>query len=304
MGKGTTMLQTSFRRHKHSELPKKPARTRRKIAFRAGSILLHLALICGALFMVMPFIWMLSTSVKTFSQAFSVPPIWIPHPFVWQNYPDSLQALPFNLAYFNSTYISLIVVVSQLLTCSMAGYAFARIRFPLRGPLFILFLATLMIPLQVTIIPLFLIMRQLNWLDNHLSIIVPYALFNAFGVFLMRQFIKGIPRELEEAAIIDGANRWTLFWRIIFPLLKPPLAALGIISFLGQWNNFFTPLIMLSSQNLFTVPMMLNQFRGQYTTDWTLLMAGSAIAIVPILIIYIIGQRHIIQGIATTGLKG
>lgn len=273
-------------------------------SIKVGSLVIHLLLIVGAIVMVMPFIWMILTSLKTASQAFGIPPTWIPHPFVWQNYPDSLQALPFNLAYFNSIYICFIVVASQLLTCSMAGYAFARIRFPLRGPLFVLFLATLMIPLQVTIIPLFLIMKQLGWIDSHLSIIVPYALLNAFGVFLMRQFMKGIPRELEEAAILDGANHWTLFWRVILPLLKPPLAALGIVSFLSQWNNFFTPLIMLNSTNLFTVPLMLNLFKGEYTTSWTLLMAGSAIAVLPILLVYIVAQRYIIEGIQLTGLKG
>ncbi|GHO68137.1 sugar ABC transporter permease [Ktedonobacter sp. SOSP1-52] len=280
------------------------ARTQRTSPIKVGSIVIHLLLILGAILMAAPFLWMILTSLKTATQAFSVPPTWIPNPVAWQNYPDSLQALPFGLAYFNSIYICFVVVASQLLTCSMAGYAFARIRFPLRGPLFILFLATLMIPLQVTIIPLFLVMKQLGWIDTHLSIIVPYALLNAFGVFLMRQFIKGIPIELEEAAIMDGANRWTLFWRVILPLLKAPLAALGIISFLSQWNNFFAPLIMLSNSNLYTVPLMLNLFKGEYTTSWTLLMAGSALAVLPILLVYIIAQRHIIQGIQLTGLKG
>jgi multiple sugar transport system permease protein len=277
---------------------------RQRFRLKPVEVLIHLALICGALVMVMPFLWMLLTSVKTLQQAFAIPPVWIPNPILWGNYPESLTILPFYQGYLNSAYISLLVVAAQLLTCSMAGYSFARINFPLRTPLFFLFLATLMIPIQLTIIPLFLIMRQLDWINTHLSIIVPYALLNAFGVFLMRQFIKGIPVELEEAAIVDGANRWTIFWRIIFPLLRAPLAALGIISFLGQWNNFFLPLIMLNSPDLFTVPLMLNQFRGQYISDWTLLMAASAIAVIPILIVYVIGQRHIIQGIAITGLKG
>ena len=268
-----------------------------------GRILLHLLLIIGALAMVAPFLWMLLTSLKDTSQAFSDPPTWIPNPFVWSNFPDSLNALPFGLGYFNSTYIAVVVVFCQLLTCSMAGYAFARIKFPGRDIIFILFLATLMIPFQLTIIPVFLTMKELGWLDTHLSLIVPPSLFNAFGVFLMRQFIMSIPIELEEAAIMDGANRWTIYWNILLPLLRAPLAALGIFSFLGMWNDFFRPLIMLNSPNNFTVPLMLSQFRGQYATEWTMVMAGSVIAVIPVLIVYIIFQRQIIQGIATTGLK-
>ncbi|GCE26084.1 sugar ABC transporter permease [Dictyobacter alpinus] len=270
---------------------------------RAFTIILHTLLTIGALIMVSPFIWMLLTSLKDTSQAFSDPPTWIPNPFVWSNYPDSLSALPFNLAYFNSIYIALVVVACQLLTCSMAGYAFARIQFPGRNIIFVLFLATMMIPFQLTIIPIFITMRNLGWLDSHLALIVPPALFSAFGVFLMRQFVMGIPPELEEAAIVDGANRWTIYLRVILPLLRAPLSALGIFSFLGQWNSFFIPLIMLNSSEKFTVPLMLNQFRGQYATEWTMVMAGSVIAVLPVLIVYIIAQRHIIQGIAMTGLK-
>jgi multiple sugar transport system permease protein len=273
------------------------------LAGTLGSAIIYVILTIGAVIMAAPFLWMVLTSLKNNAQAFSVPPSWIPNPVQWSNYPASLSAMPFGQAYFNSAYIALTVVVCQLLTCSMAGYAFARIRFPGRDTLFIVFLATLMIPFQLTLIPLFLIMRDLNWIDNHLSLIVPAALFSAFGVFLMRQFIKGIPPELDEAALVDGANRWVVFWRVIFPLLRAPLAALGIFAFIGQWNNFIYPLIMLNSPNLFTVPMLLNEFRGEYATQWTLTMAGSVIAVLPILIVYIIMQRQIIQGIATTGLK-
>jgi multiple sugar transport system permease protein len=269
-----------------------------------GKILMYTILSIGAILMITPLAWMVISSLKRPAQAFAMPPALIPHPVIWQNYPQALQSLPFGQAYFNSAYITLIVVVSQLFTCSLAGYAFARLRFPLRAPLFILVLATIMVPQQVTIIPLFLIMRQLGWVNSHLSIIVPPALFNAFGVFLLRQAILGIPRELEEAAIVDGANPWIIYSRIILPLLGPPLAALGILSFLANWNSFFVPLIMLNDQNLFTVPMMLNQFVGEYSTAWVLLMAAAAVAVVPVLLVYIIGQRYIIQGFTITGLKG
>jgi multiple sugar transport system permease protein len=264
---------------------------------------LHLLLIVVSLTMIIPFFWMVSTSLKDFSQVFNVPPSLIPSPVVWSNYPDSFKALPFARAYWNSFYIAAIVVSSQLVTCSMAGYAFARIRFPARDTIFILFLATLMIPQQVTIIPTYLIMRDLGWLDSHLALIVPPSLFSAFGVFLMRQFIKSLPEELEESAILDGANRWRIYWQIIIPLIKAPLAALGIFAFLGQWNNFFVPNIFLSTPEKFTIPLLLNQFRGLYVTDWTLMMAAATIAVIPLLIIYLIGQRYIIEGVALTGLK-
>ncbi|HYH13072.1 MAG TPA: carbohydrate ABC transporter permease [Thermomicrobiales bacterium] len=268
-----------------------------------GDILLHLVLIIGAATMIIPFLWMISTSLKDFGQVFLIPPNLIPDPVMWSNYPDSFNALPFARAYWNSFYIAALVVGSQLLTCSMAGYAFARINFPFRDTIFILFLATLMIPHQVTIIPTYLIMRDLGWLDTHLALIVPPALFSAFGVFLLRQFIKSLPEELEESAILDGANRWRIYWQIIVPLIKAPLAALGIFSFLAQWNSFFTPRIFLSTPENFTVPLLLNQFRGLYVTDWTLMMAAAAIAVIPVLIVYLIGQRYIIEGVALTGLK-
>lgn len=268
-----------------------------------GSTLLHVVLIIVALSMIVPFVWMVSTSLKDFGQVFNIPPNWIPDPIVWENYPDSLQALPFGRAYWNSFYIAAIVVTSQLLTCSMAAYAFARIDFPFRDTIFIIFLATLMIPQQVTIIPTYLIMRDLGWLDTHLALIVPHALFSAFGVFLLRQFIKSLPEELEESAILDGANRWRVYWQIIVPLIKAPLAALAIFSFLGQWNAFFSPNIFLSTPEKFTIPLLLNQFRGLYVTDWTLMMAAATIAIVPVLVIYLFGQRYIIEGVALTGLK-
>ncbi|GAA0830702.1 carbohydrate ABC transporter permease [Bifidobacterium pullorum subsp. gallinarum] len=271
---------------------------------RMSTVVLHIVLIIGACIMALPFVWMVLSSLKDLSQVFVVPPKWIPDPFIWSNYKDSLTALPFGRAYFNSFYINMIVVISQLITCSMAAYAFAKITFPFREPLFILFLATMMVPGQVTIIPLYLIMKNIGWLDTHLAIIVPSALLNAFGVFLLRQFFRGIPKEMEEAAIVDGANRWTIYARIMLPLIKPALSALGIFTFLGMWNNFFNPLIFLSSTDKFTVPMMLNLYRGMYSTDWTLMMAGASIALIPVLIVYIIGQKYIIEGVTLSGIKG
>lgn len=280
-----------------------PVETTSRTSRLVGTVLLYLAVTVGALVMVMPFAWMLLGSVKDLGQLYRVPPNWIPDPFVFQNYVNAWVSVPFDTGYINSAIVTVTVVLANLLTCSMAAYAFARIEFPFRHVLFILFLATLMVPEQVTIIPLYIIMKNLGLIDTLLSLIIPYALFNAFGVFLLRQFIKGLPIDLEEAAIVDGANRWTIYWRIIMPLIRPALAAFGIFTFLFQWNNFFRPLIFLDSIENYTVPLAINFFRGQYATDFALLMAGSAISIVPVLIVYIIGQRHIIEGIATTGLK-
>ena len=275
------------------------SRTGRLVA----SVLLYVAVTIGALVMFMPFAWMLLASVKDLGQIYQVPPNWIPNPFVFQNYVNAWTSVPFATGYINSAIVTVTVVVVNLLTCSMAAYAFARIEFPFRHTLFILFLATLMVPEQVTIIPLYIIIESVGLIDTLLSLIIPYALFNAFGVFLLRQFIKSLPIDLEEAAIVDGANRWTIYWRIILPLIRPALAAFGIFTFLFQWNNFFRPLVFLNNIDNYTVPLAINFFRGQYATDFSLLMAGSAISIVPVLIVYAIGQRQIIEGIATTGLK-
>lgn len=265
---------------------------------------LHIIMIIGAVVMAFPFIWMFLSALKPLNQIFAVPPVWIPRPFVWSNFVDTLQAMPFGRAYFNSFYISIIVVSSQILTCSMAAYAFAKIKFPGRNFFFILFLSTMMVPMQVTLIPLYLIMDTIGWLNTHYSIIVPNALFNAFGVFLLRQFIMGIPKEMEEAAVIDGANPFQIYIKVILPLIKPALSAFGIFSFIGVWNNFIQPLVFLSSTHLFTVPLLLEYFKGQYVTDWSLMMAGATISVVPVLIVYMIAQRQIIEGIALTGVKG
>ena len=270
---------------------------------KPSTVLLYLALSLGAVIMVLPFLWTALSSVKSMGQIFTVPPTIIPRPFGWKNYPESLAALPFGRAYFNSFYIAAIVVVVQLLTASMAGYAFAKLKFKGHNVIFVLFLATMMIPSQVTMIPLFIIMKNLKLLGTHWSLILPASLFNAFGVFLMRQFTASLPDELEEAAIIDGASVPQIFFKIIMPLIKPSMAAFGIFVFLGQWNNFMYPLIFLNKTETFTVPLLLNFFKGNYATNYPLLMAGTMISIVPVLVVYIFFQKQIIQGIAITGMK-
>lgn len=267
------------------------------------TIILHIMLTIGAVLMVAPFLWTVSSSLKDLSQIFAIPAKWIPNPILWENYPKSLQALPFGRAYFNSFYITAIIICVQMITASMAAYAFAKIRFPGSNFLFVLFLATMMIPGQVTMIPLYLIMQKLGWIDSHLALIVPSSLFNAFGVFLLRQFIKGLPNELEEAALMDGASMPRIYWSIVLPLIRPALAAFGIFTFMGSWNNFMGPLIYLNTPEKFTVPLLLNAFKGLYVSDWPAIMAGTTISVIPILVVYIIAQKHIIEGVTLTGIK-
>ncbi|MNS88071.1 Lactose transport system permease protein LacG [compost metagenome] len=281
--------------------PVPEAKVKKRI--QPSQIILHIILTLGALIMIFPFLWTVSSSLKDMSQIFLLPPAWIPHPFQWSNYVDSLTAAPFGLAYWNSFYITGVVVLTTVLTASMAAYAFAKIRFPGSNVIFILFLATMMIPKQVTMIPLYIVMGEIGWLDSHLSMIVPGALFNAFAVFLLRQFIMGIPKELEEAAILDGASSFKIYWSIILPLIRPALAAVGIFVFLGSWNNFLDALIFLNTPENFTVPLLLNSFKGLYVADWALMMAGTTISVIPVLLVYIVAQKQIIEGVTITGIK-
>lgn len=267
------------------------------------TLFLHVVMAIGALLMIFPFIWTLSNSFKSMAEMFAYPPVLLPEKLLFKNYWDSLTAMPFDLAYWNSTYITIAIVVIQLLTCTLAAYAFARIQFRGREFIFIVILAMLMVPHQVTMIPTYLIISKLGWLDTHWALIIPNSIFWAFGVFMMRQFMMGIPAELEEAAMVDGASPPRIYAQIMMPLVKPALAALTIFSFLSNWNAFLYPLLYLSDRKLFTVPLLLNAFKGQYSTNWSLVMAGTMISVIPVLIVYLIAQKHIIEGIAMTGIK-
>ncbi|GAA3340139.1 carbohydrate ABC transporter permease [Curtobacterium pusillum] len=280
-----------------------PAHSR--IGSRARAGVLHIVLLAGGLVMVFPFLWMLITSFKSLPQLLHDPlSVW-PHPFTLQNYVDAWNDVPFGIAYWNTIYIAILVVVGTLVTAAMAGYAFARIPFRGSRPLFVLFLATQMIPMQVTLIPFYFLMAKLGWVDSHLALIVPAALANPFAVFLMRQFVLSLPRELEEAALVDGAGRWRIFWSIILPNLRPGLGALAIIVALSTWNNFLLPLVILNSEGKFTVPLLLQSFRGQFgSVNYGLIMAASAVATIPMLVAFIIGQRKIIGSMAASGLGG
>lgn len=270
---------------------------------RIYTLLVQVILIVMAVLALFPFLWMISTSLKGSEEAFAYPPKLIPEIFHWDNYKKAMTALPFGTAYLNSLKLAVINVTGQVLTSAMAGYALGKLRFRGSGVVFGGFIAVMMVPYTVISIPLFLIFSQLNLIDTHLSIILMTAAYMPMGVFLCRQFIMALPEELMEAGIIDGANYGSMFFRIVLPLVKPALASLGIFSFMWNWNSFYTPLIFLNSQEKYTVPLLLNMFKGKYTVDWSLIMAASTIAVIPVLVVYLFAQKYIIEGITITGMK-
>ena len=268
-----------------------------------GEGLLYLIMITASVIMLLPFFWMVSTSLKEPGAVFLYPPQWIPDPIDWSNYTRIFQVLPFSRFYLNSFIHAGSVTILQLITCSLAGYAFARLRFPGRDTLFMGYLATLMIPGQVVIIPNFILLRTIGWIDTYQALILPNA-FSAFGTFLLRQFFMSLPEELEDAARIDGCGYLGIYWYVILPLSKPALTSLTIFTFLGQWNNFIWPLIVINSVEMNTLTVGLRTLQGQYNTAWTLLMAGSVLALLPILIMFFLGQRYFIKGVTLTGMGG
>jgi multiple sugar transport system permease protein len=264
----------------------------------------YLVLALGSIIMILPFLWMVSTSLKANSEVFVFPPEWIPQPVMWSNYVNVWNAAPFDLFFLNTIKITVILCAGRLLISSMAAFAFSRLRFPGRNALFLVYLATMMVPYQVTLIPTFIIMRELNWMDTHLALIVP-GLFSAFGVFLLRQFFQGIPKELEEAARIDGASYIGIYWRLILPLAVPAMTALAIFTFLGSWNDFMAPLVYLNTLDKFTLALGLASLQGMHETDWPLLMTGAVLSLLPILIVFFFAQKRFIEGITLQGsMKG
>lgn len=278
-----------------------PTHTRGNKTF--GKILIYVFLTLGALVMIIPFIWMLATSFKNQQQLFAWPPIWFPKPFVWTNYSEVMDRINFGQYGLNTFKITFFVTIGRLILCSMAGYGFARMKFPGKNFLFILILATMMISSQITIIPNFIIMRYLGLVDTHLGVILP-QLTDGFSIFLMRQFFLTFPYELEDAAKLDGCNPLLFYLRILIPNSKPVLATLAVMTFQGVWNDFLWPLVMLSSPEKRTLSVGLSYLVGQYSTRWELQMAGSVLTVLPILILFFLLQKYFVQSIKMTGLKG
>jgi multiple sugar transport system permease protein len=256
-----------------------------------------------ALTMLVPFLWMLSTSLKADQYVLTMPPELIPRPLTLSSYQRLFELFPMGRMFFNSLLVAVVTTLGQILTGSMAAYAFARMHFKGRDLLFVLYLATLMIPSQVTITPLFILMRYLGWINSYPSLIAP-GIFTAFGTFLLRQFFLTIPRDLEDAAFIDGASHWTVFWRVIMPLSGPALATLSVFAFMSSWNAYLWPLFVVNDPEMMTLPVGLATLHGRWLTQWNLVMAGAVVTVLPMLAVYLIAQKYFVQGVVLSGIKG
>ncbi len=270
----------------------------------------HLVLVPLTFLLVVPLLWMLVTSLQTEGEANRFPPVLLPHHPRLANYTDAWHTAPFGTFFLNSTLVTLVVLVSNLVVCSLAGYAFARVRFLGRKALFLVLMATLMVPFQVTMIPVFLIVK---WFGdnvspalgiNHLGALMLPNLATAFGIFFLRQFFQTVPVELEEAARVDGTSRLGVLFKIVLPLSMPAMSTLGALTILTSWNDFLWPLIVITNQDQMTVPLGLSYFQGAHQTKWPLLMAGNVMSLLPMLAVFVLAQRHFVQSVAGTGLKG
>ncbi len=299
----------------HSSAPAQRARAVRRFVlgtrFHPGALrqsALYLILVALACVMTLPMFWMVSTALRTEDLVVKIPPVWIPWPLVWENFPASLEytGQPVYLYAWNTVQISVLAVLGTVLSSSIVAFGFARLEFPGRDTLFTLVLSTLMLPFAVTMVPMFIMFHAIGWLDSFKPLIIP-AWFGggAFNIFLLRQFFLSIPKEYDEAARIDGAGSWTILWRIVVPLSKPGLAAVTVFAFVYYWNDFLWPLVVISKQEHFTLSLFLATFQvAQRATPWNLLMAAATIVMLPTVIVFFFAQRLFIQGVALTGLKG
>ncbi|MFF3341972.1 carbohydrate ABC transporter permease [Streptomyces flavidovirens] len=274
------------------------ARARRVV----GRALLYAVLTVLSAAILVPFAWMLVSSVKLDAEVFTVPIQWIPRSFHWENYTDIWTEIPMLTYLGNSLFLSVVITFLQVLTGSFAAYGFAKIRFPGRDALFLAYIATIAVPWQAYMVPQYIIMQRLGLVDTHLSLILLQA-FGAFGVFLMRQYYLTIPEELSEAARLDGLSEYGIWARIILPLSKPALASLALLTFVLTWNDYMGPFIYLTDNDLWTVQLGLRSFVGVYDSQYAMIMTGSVLSVLPILLVFLLGQRHFVQGIATSGLK-
>ena len=266
-----------------------------------GFIIIVLAF--GAVVNLIPFFWMLSTSVKTNAEVFTYPPVWIPSPFEWGNYIDAFRRVN-GRVFFNTAFFATSIVLLQGLVTTMGGFAFARIDFPYRSTVFLIYLGTMMIPPQVTLIPTYIVVVNFGWVNTYQGLILPIVAQGAFGTFLFRQFFLRLPSEMFESARLDGANYWQQFWTFTLPLSRPVITAYSIITFLTAWKMYLWPLIVVRSPDLKVLPMAIAELSGSASQDRGVMMAAVALSILPILILYVVAQRWFIEGIAMTGQKG
>ena len=271
---------------------------------RLGLLIRVTLLLAVAIIMLAPIVYALVTSLRSPVESFTLPPKWIPTEADWSSYRSVFTTIPFEQYIVNSTVVTLAIVVGQLITSALAGYAFARLKFPGRELCFWIILATLMIPLQATIIPVFVLIKEMGLSNTRASLVLP-ALSSAFGAFLLRQYFLRIPDDFEEAALLEGANQWEIFWSIYLPLAKPGLSVLAILTFNVYWNEFLRPLIFLQSIDKFTLPLGLVNLQGYLGTgSISVVLAGVIVSLLPVLVVYLVGQRYLVEGIMMGGLKG
>ncbi|MBS1907368.1 MAG: carbohydrate ABC transporter permease [Actinobacteria bacterium] len=283
--------------------PEPPRRRTRRARARLGTVAMYVLLVVLLTVVLLPFLWMLSSSFKHDSEVLTVPVQWLPKTFVWSNYAEIWTQIPMAGYLANSAFLAVVITILQVITGSFAAYGFSKVRFPGRDALFLAYIATIAVPWQAYMIPQYVMMQKAG-LTNTFTALILLQAFGAFGVFLMRQYYLTIPDELNEAARIDGLSDYGIWARIILPLSKPALASLALLTFVNTWNDYMGPFIYLSSNELWTVQIGLKSFIGQYSAQYALIMTGSVISIIPILVIFLAGQRYFISGIATSGMKG
>ncbi|MFG3604278.1 carbohydrate ABC transporter permease [Micromonospora chersina] len=270
---------------------------------RVAKTVLYVILVLGLLAVAGPFVWMALSSVKPEREIRKVPPTWWPETFTLDNFRELFSRLDFPLYFFNSALVAALVTVGNLLFCSLVGYALAKLRYPGKRVLFLAVLGMLMVPGMVTFVPQFVLISNMGLTNTYAGLILPF-LVGPFGVFLMRQFLQSIPDDLIEAARVDGAGEFRIFWRVVLPLCRPALATLGILTFLASWNNFLWPLVVATTEDKYTLPVALALYSvGQNRTDYGLLLSGAVVVVLPVLIVFLLLQRHFLRGIATTGIK-
>jgi len=269
----------------------------------AKLVLRHVVLMAVGAVFLLPLLWMVSTSLKANRQIFVYPPQWIPNPVIWRNYSEVFYYAPFLLYFRNTLIIVVLTILGTSISSSLVAYGFARLNAPGKNVLFILMLSTMMLPYMVWMVPLYVLFTRLEWVDTFYPLVVPTFFGNPLYIFLLRQFFMTIPRELEDAAKIDGCSYFRIYWQIMLPLVKPALATVAVFSFLKAWNDFLGPLLYLQSPEYYTVAIGLQVFLTQHGADWALLMAASTMAVVPVIIVFFIAQKQFIQGIVLTGLK-
>jgi ABC-type sugar transport system, permease component len=267
--------------------------------------LVYLVLVAGSAFSLLPLVWLLRSALMDMGQIFEMPPVWIPNPIRFSNFSEALTTLPFGRYFVNTIIIVALTIAGVVITCSVSAYSFARMKWRGRDLMFGLLLSSMMLPYAVTLIPSFVGWSKIGLTNSIVPLVAP-AWFGggAFNIFLMRQFFMSIPRDLDEAAYVDGASHWRIFISVIVPLTKPALIVVGLFTFLGSWNDFLGPLVYLNSESKYTLALGLQQFKGMYAAEWHLMMAAATVVLAPAIIVFFIGQKYFVEGITLTGIKG